>query len=180
MLALQPLWREERRLARKNRAQRSVVEDSRMEENRRFRTQQILIVPDIFHVVSGEGGPEEGVGCCQSKWKWPGWAGPSDTLYRRVGGGYLTWDWAALATDTRTVCLSKRIAPEPSHSDSSSISDWELQLSQAWRRSRRIWTFASATQLSSSLWTVSSCFNTRTWNFSQRILQCHSEKNPRT
>lgn len=28
------------------------------------------------------GGPEGG---CQSKWKWPGWAGPSDTLYRRRG-----------------------------------------------------------------------------------------------
>lgn len=58
---------EEKKAGWRVRTVHGAPEDSRMEEDRRFRTQQILIVPDIFHVVSGEGGPEEGVGCCQSK-----------------------------------------------------------------------------------------------------------------
>lgn len=165
---------EEKKQDGRVRAVRSAV----LQEHRRFRTQQILIVPDIFHVVSGEGVPEEGVGCCQSKWKWPGWAGPSDTLYRRRG----IFNLGLSSTRYRHTHAQCALAKNRSRAKS-------LRLLKYQRLRASVITGVETLpqDLNARIGQAigfqimdSSCCNTWTWNFSQRILQCHSEKNPRT
>lgn len=76
----------------------------------------------IFSTLWGEGGWWPGGGAVNHSES--GRGGQAPLTLCTVGGGYLTWDWAPLATDTLTHSVPKqRNAPAPSLSDSWSRSD---------------------------------------------------------